>query len=594
MARMGASESTSSSSPIPECPLCYRLCQQPVRLRCGHCFCHECIQELWSGSPTGPYYCPECREEYGNLPAFAMNAHADRSPAETPTRAAASGDDQQPSFSTSPSSSGSQQLGKRSAGATSEPVHKRPARGQNLPSASSNISTICHFCLPAEARSPAMKTCLMCGASMCADHLKPHLESPVFQNHILVPPQADISLWRCQDHQEINKIYCQECAVCVCTVCTLIGQHRNHTCISVADAERELRKDLKKEMKKMQENKRAVQATVTELEEKKQNIQDLIGKAKDRVQQHYRAIWEALEREEIQALQTVSREERRALGVIESQLEQQKDILHVIQNAVGTLEHLSDAKATPCTQEQAFVLVHHPSLLTEIPCPSEDLEPAKVDEVRLEQLQAWAEKRRNAVVLGPHDRDVLRLLYGVVPSLNENTAHPKLLLSENSRKVTYCEEPQPYPELSTRFSVFPQVLGTQPQEGGRSYWEVEVVGEGRWKVGVCEARVSRKGADDTCRMGFNPYSWCLYGDRDKTEALHDKIPVSLTYNPLRRVGVYLDLEEGCLSFYSVTPGGTLNLLHSFCHDFTQPLFPALAVSKAQLAFCNLFQSTAVE
>lgn len=98
----------------------------------------------------------------------------------------------------------------------------------------------CHYC-PKSVYQAAVKTCLVCGASMCAEHLRPHLDSPVFQNHTLVPPMEDISLWRCQEHHEMNRIYCRQCAVCVCTVCTVIGSHRDHVCISIREAERELR-----------------------------------------------------------------------------------------------------------------------------------------------------------------------------------------------------------------------------------------------------------------------------------------------------------------------------------------------------------------
>lgn len=98
----------------------------------------------------------------------------------------------------------------------------------------------CHYC-PGQNQKPAVKTCLQCGASMCAEHLRTHLESPVFQGHPLVPAVEDVSPWRCQEHQEMNRIYCRPCRVCVCTVCTVIGSHRDHTCISIKEAERELR-----------------------------------------------------------------------------------------------------------------------------------------------------------------------------------------------------------------------------------------------------------------------------------------------------------------------------------------------------------------
>lgn len=117
-----------------------------------------------------------------------------------------------------------------------------PSRVGSFPrSGSKNASPVpCHYC-PKTGCQSAVKTCLVCGASMCTEHLRPHLDSPVFQNHTLVPPMEDISPWRCQEHQEINRIYCQQCGVCVCTVCTVIGSHRNHVCVSIREAEKELR-----------------------------------------------------------------------------------------------------------------------------------------------------------------------------------------------------------------------------------------------------------------------------------------------------------------------------------------------------------------
>lgn len=113
--------------------------------------------------------------------------------------------------------------------------------GSALRSQNRSVSSVpCHYCPKAFCQS-AVKTCLMCGASMCSEHLRPHLESPVFQNHTLVPPVDDISSWRCQEHHEINRIYCRQCGMCVCTVCTVIGSHRDHVCISIREAERELR-----------------------------------------------------------------------------------------------------------------------------------------------------------------------------------------------------------------------------------------------------------------------------------------------------------------------------------------------------------------
>ena len=96
-------------------------------------------------------------------------------------------------------------------------------------------------CCPKMLYQPAVKTCLVCEASMCSEHLRPHLDSPAFQNHTLIPLVKDISFCKCQEHHEMNRIYCRQCAVCICALCTIIGSHRGHKCISIKEAVTELR-----------------------------------------------------------------------------------------------------------------------------------------------------------------------------------------------------------------------------------------------------------------------------------------------------------------------------------------------------------------
>lgn len=180
--------------------------------------------------------------------------------------------------------------------------------------------------------------------------------------------------------------------------------------------------------------------------------------------------------------------------------------------------------------------------------------------------------------------------------MDPDTAHHKLLLSMDDRRVAFSETAQSYPEREARFSSFPQVLATEALRSGRWYWEVEVTAdEGRWKVGVCEGQIGRKGQKDASRLGFNNLSWCLLSEgKGKVEVLHDKATTPVCSDAPRRVGVLLDFQEGSLSFFSVAEGGDLTLLYSYQHPFSQPLYPALAVSKTQLTVCDLFQSGEAE
>ncbi|XP_041853298.1 tripartite motif-containing protein 14 [Melanotaenia boesemani] len=452
----------------------------------------------------------------------------------------------------------------------------------------------CHYC-PKTGYQSAVKTCLVCGASMCKEHLRPHLDSPVFQNHTLVPPMEDISLWRCHEHQEINRIYCRQCGVCVCTVCRVIGSHQNHICISIREAEQELRANLKEDIKQLQETEQQVKNRVNELTQKKETFRGVLIEAHAGVKQQYGAIREALEQEEQSALQCVTKEENRVLGGLEEKLGHLRSSLQSIQSSLHTLEGLADAKGDRQVQDQAFIMEY--SRISQLTSGMGNYveqfkAPEEVDHARLNYLQRWTEKRLDTVVIlvPGKDRDLYRLLYGTIPLLDADTAHPKLQLSDDNKRVTYGEAQQAYTEHEARFSSFPQVLASQALKGGRWYWEVDLsVDDGRWKVGVCQGQIERKGQKDSSRLGFNSYSWCLACDKKKVEAIHNKESVPVKANGLQRVGLFLDFEEGSLSFFNVTAGGSLALLHSYKHQFSDPLYPAFSVSKTHLAICDLFQ-----
>lgn len=488
---------------------------------------------------------------------------------------------------------------KPSSNAEGSPSSRREQLSQNNSSpdsaknsnASTGGSVLCHYCSSREQRS-AVKTCLVCGASMCPEHLRVHLESPVFQSHPLVPAVEDVSPWRCQEHQEMNRIYCRPCGVCVCTVCTVIGSHKDHACIGIREAEKVLRATLSNEMKTIQIKETAVSERLTELTERKNCVQEVVEGTRAAVVQQYQAMREALELEEQQALLCVAQEESRVLGSIDEQLSTLNNGLRTVQTTLNSLQRLADAEGASRAQDQAFIMEYRKMAegLSSLSDPVQNLEPVEeLNQGRLDCLQDWTERRLDIVVISVPHRDPFRLLYGFCPNLDPDTAHPKLLLSAEDRHVEYSESQQPYPENEARFSVFPQVLGSKALSQGRHYWEVEVsLDEGRWKVGVCDGQIVRKGQKDSCRIGFYPKSWCLVCEKGRVEALHDKVTSPVCATGLQKVGVLVDFEEGCLSFYSVSDGGALTLLYSFQHGFSEPLYPALAVSKTRLSVCDLF------
>ncbi|XP_062387505.1 protein NLRC3-like, partial [Sardina pilchardus] len=147
-------------------------------------------------------------------------------------------------------------------------------------------------------------------------------------------------------------------------------------------------------------------------------------------------------------------------------------------------------------------------------------------------------------------------------TLDPNTAHRELLLSEGNRKVTRVREKQPYPDHPDRFTDYPQVLSREPLPG-RCYWEWEWSGD-IVEVGVAYKSISRREA-----IRSSAKAWSLDCYSDKYTAWHNGNGTAPPVPPAgsRRVGVYVEREVGTLSFYWVS-SDTLTHLHTFTTTFT--------------------------
>ncbi|XP_073670571.1 NACHT, LRR and PYD domains-containing protein 3-like [Paramisgurnus dabryanus] len=161
-------------------------------------------------------------------------------------------------------------------------------------------------------------------------------------------------------------------------------------------------------------------------------------------------------------------------------------------------------------------------------------------------------------------------------TLDANTAHKCLILSEDNRKVTYVKDPQPYPDHPDRFEECIQVLCRESLTG-RCYWEVEF--SWRARISVTYKSISRNERSSECDLGFNVKSWCLYCSDNRLIVRHDESSIDIPppSPPCNRVGVYLDWSAGTLSFYSVSDKQRLKHLHTFNTTFTEPLYAGFRV-----------------
>uniref|UniRef100_I3KSP2 B30.2/SPRY domain-containing protein n=1 Tax=Oreochromis niloticus TaxID=8128 RepID=I3KSP2_ORENI len=159
-------------------------------------------------------------------------------------------------------------------------------------------------------------------------------------------------------------------------------------------------------------------------------------------------------------------------------------------------------------------------------------------------------------------------------TIDTNTVHTNLKLSDNNRKVTHAEEVQSYPDHPDRFDVCKQLL-CRDGLTGRCYWEVEW--RGRVFISVSYGRIRRKGGSGDCLFGWNDQSWSLICSGDGPPSVwHNKRVTCISSSVSNRVAVYVDCPAGTLSFYRVS-SDTLIHLHTFNTTFTETLYPGFSV-----------------
>lgn len=170
------------------CSICLEPFKDPVTTPCGHNFCGACLDETWAVQGA-PYLCPQCRTGFPARPQLRKNtvlcAVVEQFLQAEQARPALAADGWTP-----------------------------PTRAA-APSAAGQVA--CDHCLQATA----VKTCLVCMASFCQEHLRPHLDSPAFQDHPLQPPVRDLMRRKCARHNRLRDFFCPQHSECICHVCVV-------------------------------------------------------------------------------------------------------------------------------------------------------------------------------------------------------------------------------------------------------------------------------------------------------------------------------------------------------------------------------------
>ncbi|XP_035861113.1 tripartite motif-containing protein 16-like isoform X2 [Sander lucioperca] len=585
------------------CSICLDLLKDPVTTSCGHNYCMNCIKSHWDEEDRKNIYsCPQCRKTFTPRPVLLKNTMLADLVEEL-----------------------------KKTGLQAAPADHCYAGAEDV---------ACDFCTGRKLK--ALKSCLVCLMSYCDQHLQPHYDVHQLKKHKLVEPSKKLQENICSRHDEVMKIFCRTDQQLICYLCS-VDEHKGHDTVTAAAERTERQKKLEGSRLNIQQRIQDREKDVQLLQQQAEAINLSADKAVEDSEEIFTELIRLLEKRSSDVKQQVRSQQKSEVSRVkelQEKLEQEITELKRKDAELKKLSHTEDhnqflhnyPSLSPLSQSTSSIHIRPLSYFEDVTAAVSEVRDKLQDVLREKwtnvslagkavglvinrrqsiqdphvrrdhkDLRCWKGPTENAYVQRPElfatplltledvslpqpepktRADFLK--YSREITLDPNTAHTHLLLSEGNRKATFMRQQQSYSSHPDRFTGWPQVLSRESLTG-RCYWEVER--RGNIDVAVTYKNISRAGRLNECLFGFNDKSWAL--DSYSNFCMYNNVKTCVSGYVSSRVGVYLDHSAGILSFYNVSE--TMTLLHRVQTTFTQPLYAGLRLysSGASAELCKL-------
>ncbi|CAL8407068.1 unnamed protein product [Arctogadus glacialis] len=356
----------------------------------------------------------------------------------------------------------------------------------------------CDVCTGTQLK--AVKSCLVCFISYCQTHLEPHQRFPVLKKHRLVEPMDRLEDRMCKKHDQLLELFCQ------------------------TDVEAEVQQMIQERLNNIQEIKDTVNRSKADADREIADGVHILTALKRCIErcQHdvYRMVKEKLKSTEKQA-EDLIKELEQEIEDLTKRISEVKLLSHT-KDHLHFLQAFRSLKDPPPTREWTTVEVRPPSYVGTLRRSLDQLE---------ETLNMEMKKLRDAELKRVQQ-------YEVDVTLDPDTAHPRLILSEDEKQVHDGGVQNKCRDNPKRFTKNIRVL-TRQSLSGRFYFEVQVKD---WMDGL------------------------VFNDNPAV-----RLPLRAE---LQKVGVFVDYDEGLVSFYDVE--ARVHIYSATGCTFSEPLYPILS------------------
>ncbi|XP_068520145.1 E3 ubiquitin-protein ligase TRIM39-like isoform X1 [Anas acuta] len=334
----------------------------------------------------------------------------------------------------------------------------------------------------------------------------------------------------CEKHQEALKLFCEEDQTPICLVCRESQAHRAHPVVPIEEAAEEHKEKFQAHVQILKDRREKLLGLKMAEEGRSLNFLERVEEERQKVVAEIKELHQFVERQEQLLLGQLAKLDQE---IVRRQEESIAKILEEISSVGEQIRELEEK----CQQPAYELLQDSRNILSRLEkeCAQKPLEASP----ELAEMPTSLPQKNIAL------KEML-MKFQVSLTLDPETAHPRLVLSEDRKRVRWEDTRQPVPDNPKRFDSSRCVLGCEGFSTGRHYWEVEVGDGEAWAVGVAKESVRRKG-----RISVNPEVgiWAVGQCGSQYQALTSPTsPISLLAAP-RGIGIYLDYEAGRVAFF---------------------------------------------
>ncbi|XP_060094069.1 E3 ubiquitin-protein ligase TRIM7-like isoform X2 [Heteronotia binoei] len=478
------------------CSICLDFFSDPVTIaECGHNFCQACLTRSWGEAGAQPS-CPQCRGRAQKrklrpnqlLANFVEIIKKLRSSKET--------------------------------GRVCE-KHQEPLE---------------YFCKEDEA-----PLCLICGVSQAhKDHQVLPLEEAIKENTAVVVARKGRV---CQKHQEPLKLFCKDDEALICVVCDRSKEHRDHETLPLEEASQEYKDQFCSCLEILKKKRERIAGYRDSAEKESQDLLKQTTEEKQKTLAKFRQLHVFLEEQEKHLLTQMEEVEKEIARNRDQQLARLSEELSSLESLMQEMEEKSQQPSTDLLQDiQSTMQRYEEKERSEKPVTFPLALKWRIWDFRninhlLERVRKQLQDNLDS---GLH-------LQKANVTLDPDTAHPQLILSEDWKSVREGEKAQVLPKNSKRFDHFCCVLGNEGFRAGHHFWEVLVGSVEEWMVGVAKKFVRRKGT-----LSFSPEEgfWLVgrWGGHYRASIKGCYSPLTLS-RELKRIRVCLNYTGGRVAFF---------------------------------------------